>query len=179
MIIFDEVHRTVGNYAYVKIVEKYRSISGSQVLGLTASPGSDFEKLKESVVNLGIKHIEVRNEWDKDVRPYLSSRYLQWQLIDMPDGVKQVMLKIDMILQENLDGLCRYTSQAKNLTPGKLSKKALVEIQKRMRGNLGRRGGSLYHGLTLVSSTIKLSHLKDMLTSQGVEVAKRYVSKLL
>lgn len=178
LIIFDEVHRTVGNYAYVKILEKYRSISGSQVLGLTASPGSDFEKLKESVVNLGIKHIEVRNEWDKDVRPYLSSRYLQWQLIDMPDGVKQVMLKIDMILQGNLDGLCRYTSQAKNLTPGKLSKKALVEIQKRMRGNLGRRGGSLYHGLTLVSSTIKLSHLKDMLTSQGVEVAKRYVSKL-
>ncbi|UCD13194.1 MAG: DEAD/DEAH box helicase family protein [Thermoplasmatales archaeon] len=46
LIIFDEVHRTVGDYAYVKIIESYRSISGSQVLGLTASPGSDFEKLK-------------------------------------------------------------------------------------------------------------------------------------
>lgn len=46
LIIFDEVHRTVGDYAYVKIIESYRSISCSQVLGLTASPASDFEKLK-------------------------------------------------------------------------------------------------------------------------------------
>jgi len=178
LIIFDEVHRTVGDYAYVKIIESYRSISGPQVLGLTASPGSDFEKLKEVVVNLGIKHIEVRNEWDKDVQPYLSSRCLQWQLIDMPVEVKQVMMKIDVILQEILLGLHRYTSQAKNLTSDKLSKKALVEIQNRMKMNLGRRGGSLYHGLSLVSAAIKLSHLKDMLTSQGVDVAKTYVSKL-
>lgn len=178
LIIFDEVHRTVGDYAYVKIIEKYRSISGSQVLGLTASPGSDFEKLKEVVVNLRIKHIEVRNEWDDDVRPYLSSRVLQWQLIDMPSKIKRVMTNIDKMLQENLRDLCRYTSQAKNLSPKKLSKKALVEIQKRMYMNLGKRGGSLFHGLSVVSATIKLSHLKDMLSSQGVEVAKMYISKL-
>lgn len=178
LIIFDEVHRTVGDYAYVKIIESYRSISGSQVLGLTASPGSNFEKLKEVVVNLGIKHIEIRNEWDKDVKPYLSSRYLRWQLIDMPGEVKHVMLKIDRILEVTLHDLCRYTSQAKNLSPGKLSKKALVEIQSRMKMNLGRRGGSLFQGLSLVSTAIKLSHLKDMLTSQGVDVAKTYVSKI-
>jgi Fanconi anemia group M protein len=178
LIIFDEVHRTVGDYAYVKIMEQYRSISGYQILGLTASPGSDYEKLKETAVYLGLKHIEVRNEWDDDVRPYLSSRFLRWELIEMPSEIKHVMTKIDVIIQEHIKGLQRYSSQAKNLTPNKLSKKALIEIQNRMRRNLGKRGGSLFHGLSLVSATIKLSHLRDMLTSQGVDVAKTYVSKL-
>ncbi|HEC94486.1 MAG TPA: DEAD/DEAH box helicase [Thermoplasmatales archaeon] len=178
LIILDEAHRAVGDYSYVKIIERYRSLNDHQILGLTASPGSDFEKLKEVAVNLGIKHVEIRNEWDEDVKPYLSSRYLQWQLIEMPVEVKEVMMKIDIVLQETLQALGRYTSQAKHLTPDKLSKKALVEIQNRMKKNLGRRGGSLYHGLTLVSTAIKLSHLRDILTSQGVEVAKKYVSKL-
>ena len=178
LIIFDEAHRVVGDYAYVKIMEGYRSISGSQVLGLTASPGSDLEKLKEVIVNLGIKHIEVRNEWDEDVKPYLSSRFLQWKILEMPDEIKQVVINIDKFLQEYLKLLQRYTSQAKYLTPERLSKKALVEIQKRMRGNLGKRGGTLYHGLSLVSVIIKLSHLKEMLTSQGVDVARIYISRL-
>ncbi len=178
LIIYDEAHRAVGDYAYVKINERYRLINNYQVLGLTASPGSNFEKLKEVIINLGIKHIEVRNEWDEDVRPYLSSRFLQWRVLDMPGEIKQVMLEINKLLQEYLKDLYRFTSQAKNITPDKLSKKALVDIQKRMRSNLGKRGGTLYHGLSLVSAIIKLSHLKDMLTSQGVEVAKTYVSKL-
>jgi len=178
LIILDEAHRAVGDYSYVKIIERYRSLNDHQILGLTASPGSDFEKLKEVVVNLGIKHIEVRNEWDDDVKPYLSSRYLHWHLIEMPVEVKKVMAKIDVVLQETLHALGRYTSQLKNLTPAKLSKKALLEVQNRMKNNLGRRGGSLYHGLTLVSTAIKLSHLRDILTSQGVDVAKKYVSKL-
>ncbi len=178
LIIFDEAHRAVGEYAYVKIMEKYHSIKDYQVLGLTASPGSDFEKLKEVAVHLSINHIEIRNEQDNDMRPYVSSRFLRWVLIEMPPEIKQIMMKIDVMLQEYLIGLQRFTSQAKHLTPNKLSKKALVEIQGNMHANLGKRGGILYHGLSLVSSTIKLSHLKDMLTSQGVDVAKTYVSKL-
>ena len=178
LIIFDEAHRTVGDYAYVKIMEKYSTIPGYQVLGLTASPGSDYEKLKEVAVYLGLKHIEVRNEWDDDVRPYLSSRFLGWELIEMPNEIKQVVTKTDIILQEQIKGLQKFSSQAKNLTPNKLSKKALVEIQNRMRRNIGKRGGTLFHGLSLVSTAIKLSHLKDMLSSQGVDVAKTYISKL-
>jgi len=178
LVIFDEVHRTVGDYAYVRIIEKYRSVADAQVLGLTASPGRDFEQVEDVVISLGIRHIEVRNEWDNDVRPYMSRRSLQWHLIDMPTEVTQVMLHIDNILREILKDLGKYSRQATNLTPEKLSKKALVEIQKRMQRNLGKRGGYLYHGLSVASAAMKLSHLKDMLTSQGVDVAKMYLTKL-
>jgi Fanconi anemia group M protein len=178
LIIFDEVHRAVGDYSYVKIAENYSKVDNSQVLGITASPGSDYEKLHEVISNIDIKHIEIRNEWDEDVRPYLSSRFLKWELIELPSEVKQIAEKIYVILNELLIDLSKYTKQAKYLSSEKLSKKVLVEIQNRMRVNLGRRGGILYNGLILVSSLIKLSHLKDMLTSQGVTVAKTYISKL-
>lgn len=178
LLIFDEVHRTVGDYAYVKIIERYRSVSDAKILGLTASPGSNFDQVKEVVVTLGIKHIEVKNEWDDDVRPYMSRRSLQWYLIDMPAEVMQIMLRIDAILQNLLKDLEKYSRQAKNLTPEKLSKKAIVEIQKRMQQNLRKRGGYLYHGLSVASAIMKLSHLKDMLTSQGIDVAKTYLTKL-
>jgi Fanconi anemia group M protein len=74
--------------------------------------------------------------------------------------------------------LQRYSRQAKNLTTNKLSKKTLIEIQNRIRKNLGKRGGVLFNGLSIVSAMIKLSHFRDMLTSQGVDVAKKYISKL-
>src|SRR5512136_2509357 len=58
LIIFDEAHRAVGNYAYVYIAERYaREASESEhlVLGITASPGSQSEKIVEICANLGIE----------------------------------------------------------------------------------------------------------------------------
>ncbi len=40
LIIFDEAHRAVGNYAYVGIAQEYfRQATDAQTIGLTASPG--------------------------------------------------------------------------------------------------------------------------------------------
>ncbi|RLF29595.1 MAG: hypothetical protein DRN08_01675 [Thermoplasmata archaeon] len=179
LLIFDEAHRAIGNYAYVKIARHYLKTSSiSQTLGLTASPGSDFEKLKEMAYNLGIEHIEIRTEDDPDVKPYLSNRLMRWHLLDMPSQIREITDKIDHVLKELLQNLSKYSAQAKNLMPNRLSKKALIEIQSRMKKNIGRRGGTLYHGLSLVSAAIKLAHLRDILTSQGIDVAKSYILKL-
>ena len=45
LIIFDEAHRAVGKYAYVKIAE--RLPPETLILALTASPGGNREKIKE------------------------------------------------------------------------------------------------------------------------------------
>ena len=50
LIIFDESHRAVGNYAYVFVAEKYNEQGSDQlVMGITASPGSNAKKIEESV----------------------------------------------------------------------------------------------------------------------------------
>ena len=45
LIIFDEAHRAVGDYAYVFVAEKYMEKKDGKVLGITASPGSSHEKI--------------------------------------------------------------------------------------------------------------------------------------
>ena len=53
LIIFDECHRAVGDYAYCFIAKKYIADSKCpQILGLTASPGSTEEKINEIKENL-------------------------------------------------------------------------------------------------------------------------------
>lgn len=177
LVVFDEAHRAVGKYAYVGVARRYLQ-RGAQTLGLTASPGSNYKKLEEVADNLGIEHVEVRTERDDDVRPYLSRREMRWELIEMPPEIKHIARKIDALLNEFLAELQQYTRQARHLKASKLSKKVLIDIQRRLRGKLGQRGGTLYAAISLVSATIKLAHLKDMLTSQGIDAAESYLGKI-
>jgi Fanconi anemia group M protein len=179
LIIFDEAHRSVGDYAYVPVAKWYRATAQNpQILGLTASPGSNFQKLVKVAKNLGLKHVEIRMEQDEDVQPYIPYRSMNWYLIDMPREVKEIRAKIDTLLNEYIIKLQTYTRQAKGLSTEKLSKRALIDIQQRIQKNLGKRGGIMYQALSLVSAAIKLAHLRDMVTSQGLTVARMYLNKL-
>jgi Fanconi anemia group M protein len=179
LIIFDEAHRAVGSYAYVPVSRRYLATGElSQILALTASPGSSYPKLVEVAKNLGIEHVEIRTELDDDVKSYIPYRKLNWHVISMPPEIKKIRSKIDTLLIDYLAQLQKYTRQAKGLKVDKLSKRALIDIQGRMRKNLGKRGGTMYQGLSLISAAIKLSHLRDVLTSQGIDVARKYLNKL-
>ncbi|MCL2550437.1 MAG: DEAD/DEAH box helicase, partial [Methanimicrococcus sp.] len=47
-IVFDEAHRSVGNYAYTYVAEKYMATADNPlILGITASPGSEKETIDE------------------------------------------------------------------------------------------------------------------------------------
>lgn len=176
VVIFDEAHRAVGQYAYVEIARAFAPYA--QIFGITASPGSDYKKLKEVITNLHITHIESRSEKDEDVLPYITKRKMTWYILDMPKETRNIALKIDVLLTYFISELKKYTKQAHYLSPKKLSKKVLLDIQQRMRKSLGKRGGTFYAAISIVSATIKLAHLKDMLTSQGIKAAKKYTQKL-
>jgi len=51
VIVFDECHRAVGKYAYTYIANEAEQ-KGVQIVGLTASPGSKPEKIKELIDTL-------------------------------------------------------------------------------------------------------------------------------
>ncbi|MEM4265425.1 MAG: DEAD/DEAH box helicase family protein, partial [Thermoplasmata archaeon] len=54
LLIFDEAHRAVGDYSYVRIGGRYTAENDDPlVLGMTASPGYDLDKVAEVCRNLG------------------------------------------------------------------------------------------------------------------------------
>ena len=68
----DEAHRAVSNYSYVWVTKQYNNQARFPlIIGLTASPGSEMEKITEVCNNLFIEEIEVRTETDPDVSPYV------------------------------------------------------------------------------------------------------------
>ena len=55
LVVFDEAHRASGEYAYVFLAKKYEQQAKNQLtLALTASPGSNKEKIDEIIKNLNI-----------------------------------------------------------------------------------------------------------------------------
>ena len=55
LLVIDEAHHAIGNYAYPYIVEKYlKQAENQRILGLTASPGGTRDKIMEIYKNLSI-----------------------------------------------------------------------------------------------------------------------------
>src|SRR5256712_3101218 len=77
LIVFDEAHRAVGDYAYVDVAAAYKEVPDRLVLGMTASPGSSAEKILEVCGNLGITAVENPTEYDAHVVPYLHDLTIQ------------------------------------------------------------------------------------------------------
>jgi ERCC4-related helicase len=101
LLIVDECHRAVGNYAYVFLAQRYLSSAGKPLLlAMTASPGGAQEKVQEVCANLGIVHIETRTEDDPDVRPYVFARDVEVITIDLPPELKAAITTINALTED-------------------------------------------------------------------------------
>ena len=89
IIIFDEAHRGVGNYAYVKIAKAYQQTNGL-VMGITASPGTTKGKIGTLLGNLGIRNIEIRTEQDEDVSPCVHDIVMERIEVEVPPRTKEL-----------------------------------------------------------------------------------------
>jgi len=91
LIIFDEAHKTKGKYAYNFISKEYiESCNDPLVLGLTASPGKDFERIQLICDNLQIENIVYRSYEDEDVIEYIHEIESFINLVDLPVKVLEL-----------------------------------------------------------------------------------------
>ncbi|MGV8176701.1 MAG: DEAD/DEAH box helicase family protein [Candidatus Bilamarchaeaceae archaeon] len=68
LCIFDEAHRSVGDYAYTQVSEALKD--NALLVGLTASPGGRNDRIKEVLTTLNIGNVEIRTYEDEDVKEY-------------------------------------------------------------------------------------------------------------
>ena len=97
LLIIDEAHRCLKNYDYTKVVSSYKNNAKNQrILGLTASPGSDSEKVIQISKHLSLEEIEVRTRESEDVKPYLQER--EYNVIEI-EGEQDIDRVFDDILK--------------------------------------------------------------------------------
>lgn len=104
LVIFDEVHRTAGDYAYSGIAQRFRD-SSARILGMTATLPSEKDKATEILTKLRIASVAERTEDSPDVKPYTQETNTQWINVELPPEMKSIQVLLKIALDERYDVL--------------------------------------------------------------------------
>ena len=104
LVVFDEVHRTVGDYAYSGIAERFAD-SDARIIGMTATLPSEKEKATEILTKLRIASVAERNENSPDVKPYTQETNTEWINVELPPEMKAIQTLLKIALDERYDVL--------------------------------------------------------------------------
>lgn len=180
LLIVDECHRAVENYPYVWIARMYMKLSKNPlILGLTASPGSEKEKILEICKNLFIKNIEIRSESDSDVKEYVKKKEIEKVFIEFPKELKSIQSKLENCLRIYLRALKSMGFiESADLT--KVFKRDILQLQGKLNGLIasGERSPEIWNALTNVAGAIKLMHSIELLQTQGIIPLRNFIDKL-
>lgn len=106
LAIFDEAHRTIGDYAYAGIAERFRN-SGMRIIGMTATLPSEKDKATEILHTLKISSIGQRTEESPDVKPYVQQTDTQWVTVELTPEMKEIQTCIRTALDARYQELRR------------------------------------------------------------------------
>jgi len=180
LLILDECHRAVGNYSYVYIAEKYyEQAKEPRVLGMTASPGSDREKIREICTSLGVKHVESRTEYDHDVAPYVFKKNFEWRSVEVPEEIKRLKRVLDEVLETRLKELQKLGFIRKKKKGRDVSKTELLQLRRIIEIQLAKwKHADLYKALSLQAEVLKLKHAIELIETQGIFAVRKYFDRL-
>src|SRR5687768_431763 len=170
LVVFDEAHRAVKDYAYTFISDQYmKHCSFPLILGLTASPGSEKNKIQEICNNLYTEHLEYKTEEDPDVMRYLNPINIDWEWFDLPSEYQYVKSILKSMLDEKLDWLISRKIITKNSKW--IFKRDLISMGDELRRTLitipEERRRSLYFALMQQSNALSLMYCIELMESQG------------
>lgn len=178
LIVFDEAHRAVGDYAYVFIGERYRKVKGGHALGMTASPGNDAAKILEVCENLNIQGVEIRHDYDPDVVKYIHDIYLKWIEVDVPKDMRAVVEHLKKGLDEQISKLRKQGFVKRG---GRVTTTHLLAAQREIQGALrvGSKSSTAYSAATTAAIAMTINQALERAETQGVAALKAYFDRLI
>jgi Fanconi anemia group M protein len=182
LLVFDEAHRAVKDYAYTSIARYYlQQSSNPTIFAMTASPGSERGRVKEVCNNLSIEQIEYRNEEDPTVKPYVNPIQTTWQWFTIPQEYKYISSIFRSMLEEKLRFLIeRGLLRKKN--PNWIFKRDLInlgeEIQYKIELTMEELRGPLYSALMQQSSALTLTYCAELIESQGSQSLRAFLNRI-
>lgn len=178
LVVFDECHHGVGSYSYVYLASRYvKESKFNLILGLTASPGSDKEKIKEVCDNLYIQSIVVKTEEDNDVRPYFNPVAIDWVRVKMSSELEKIKTHVDKALKIRLKGL-KNMRVIRTVSVNKLD---ILKARGRVQSAIARSVNpkkECFQAISILSAVINIQHSQELIETQGVVTFNKYVARL-
>jgi Fanconi anemia group M protein len=182
LLVFDECHRARKDYAYTAIARIYpQQCNWPLILGMTASPGSNLERIREICEALFIEQIEFRSEEDWDVKPYINPVKVEWRRVRLPKQYEKASQTLKLMLKERIDKLQAYGLIKKK--PEHVGRRDLLELGEKLREQLETaqtetEKGPVYGTIILQSSALSILHLQELLETQGAKPALKFLEKI-
>jgi Fanconi anemia group M protein len=177
LLVVDECHRAVGNYAYVFLARHYCTTAREPLLlAMTASPGGDRLKVQEVCANLRVEAVETRVETDEDVRPYIHERDIQYVDVYLPEELQAALVALRGLVEARLGRLADLGFQVPK--PDKLSIRALNALNAQIQQRIRTRDSSAFVAASLHAECMKLRHAISLAETQGSEALKLYLARL-
>lgn len=173
-VVFDECHRAVGRYAYTYIANE-AVVRDVLIVGLTASPGSKKEKIKELVDTLNIKHIEARSSTDPDVSRYVMQKNMHIITVDQSERIKEIAALLKPLIDDSFESLKRMgLIRFKNFEG--IPKGRLIALGKEIDRIQAKnyKFGAIFGYVKLLN----LVHAYDLLVIEGVYPFLTYINSL-
>jgi len=176
LLIEDECHRCLKNYAYTYVAEQYREQSKNpRILGLTASPGSDKKTIEQIAKNLNIETIELRTRDSPDVKEYLQELNFEVIRVDFPEEFDKLRNLLKIIYNKKIEEL-----KNRKLLFGPPMKRTLLEAQGRIMKAIssGNHHFNLLVGASIGSQAIKIEHAIELIETQTLYSVYEYFHSL-
>ncbi|MGQ0639044.1 MAG: DEAD/DEAH box helicase, partial [Nitrososphaerota archaeon] len=165
LIIFDEAHRTIGDYAYSGIAERFKT-TNARIVGMTATLPSEKEKATMILRTLKITSIAQRTEDSPDVKPYVQQTDTQWITVELPAEMKEIQACIRTALESRYQELRRT---GLNLSDNK-SLSQLLKIREFVIRHNKRAAKPLF-------TAIRIVHALNVLESHGITSFLRFCER--
>jgi len=181
LAVFDEAHRSVKDYTYTRLAEKYEGAGGSHlILGLTASPGGSREKVSEIKRNLFIDNVEARSEDSEDVRGYVEQTAIEAVRVKVPKEYADVTQRLRELFNDKVKklrdgGFLRDNRVTKKLL---LEARGLITARLKQAQSSGGQKGYIYGAIINQAQSIVILHALEVIETQGAPTLVRYLERL-
>lgn len=169
LVIFDEVHRAIGKYAYTKVA-KVADENNTMVLGLTASPGGNKKKIQEILDALNIKNVEIRTSEDEDVKKYIKPLKIKWVEVQLTPNIRAIKKILEEMIKDRVQTLSKMGFRG-----GLSTKKGMSELRAKI---LASNSSLKYSALSYHATLFSTLHMLELLETQGVQALRRFIKKV-
>ncbi len=178
LLIVDEAHRAVGNYAYTEVAAVYRTQRSERgcLLALTASPGGSGARIEEVLGALSIHRVEARSHEDPDVVSYVKGIDTEHVRVPLAPELLPVQKALKLVGHEAMVRLQRmgFLRQKPLTVTGVKDLLAARGAILARPGPMGRKFGALYQ----LMLAIHAHHALELVETQGPQPFLDYLGRL-
>ncbi|MBI2075951.1 MAG: DEAD/DEAH box helicase family protein [Candidatus Aenigmarchaeota archaeon] len=171
LLIVDEAHRAVGNYAYPYVAKVFTNQAGSLILALTASPGSHKLRIDEIKQKLYIRKVEIRSREDSDVQPYIKQVKETRVSVELPVPLRTLHDYLKNIKSERIKKLMGW----KIINSSYITKTEIIKLQQEL---AKKKSGFSFAAISMLAEILKIDHALLLLETQCLHSLKKYFDGL-